>query len=234
METHTQVDGHHIFKHNPDGSTVEATEEEKNLYVYYKKGILAFEFLLFLFFATFGMGAVALVVSEIELGSGWLVGKTSMIIVLVVFSVVGAVLFACYIWFSRKFVYHGDEQWDDLISNNAALVTMWVVEFGLLCRYFTLGDINNNGADLNFRRVLYIVFGIYGVAALVIIVRAISRHMAMEKTIYISQQSWVGQQPLVQAGSGNTVKSYHYMKPVRSVIFFYGCHVDYNPLVYCI
>jgi hypothetical protein len=110
-----------------------------------------------------------------------------MIIVISLFSGIGATLIAVYLYLARQFSIHGDQQIDDLAANVAAWTVMFAVGLGLLIKYFLL---DHATGDSNFRRILFSVITTYGLIGTATIVRAMSRHFVVEKDVHIGLQIW--------------------------------------------
>lgn len=170
-------------------------------YHWYKKGLLILEFLWFAFFVCFGIGAFATTIVEVDIGSGWVIGSSGMIAVISVYTAVGVILSGLYIWVSVGFMRWGDEQLDEFLANLFAILTMFITGMGLLIEYFVifdtekdLGGLDNSNNDLNFRRVIHSIFAVYGIFGLMIIIRCITRHLAVEKVIIVNEA--FGQQSL--------------------------------------
>jgi hypothetical protein len=183
----------HVFSvYDGNGDVVSGiTDDQKDNYYYYKGAVLILEALLFLYFLVFGLGAFATIIAEIELGSGWLIEWTGMVIIISIFAGLGFILIGLYCYFSAQFMKHGDEQFDELLANVMALSTMYLCAFGLLVKFFVLDDTNNTSDDLNFRRLLFTVVACYGIFGLILIIRAIARHLSVEKTVMINYQHWM-------------------------------------------
>lgn len=183
--------GHTFSIYGSTGDLVKQGEKDEiDSYYFYKGSVLAVEFAWFLYFLAFGFGAFATVVVEVDYGSGWLISLVGMYSIIGVFTGVGALLLLLYIFFCVKFMHHGDEQLDELLSNVLAIGTMYFVLLGLLVKFFVFNDTDNDNDDLNFRRLLYTVFTGYGIFGMVIIIKAITRHMTIAKEVMINYQTW--------------------------------------------
>lgn len=169
-----------------DGNTVNASINEKVNYAYYKKRLLIFEMVCFIYLFSFCMGSVVTVYKEVKFGNHW--PFPSWVIQIILWSYIGfgCVFISVYMFYSYKFSKHGNEQKEGALSTMVSVIIVFASVIGLLTRYFYINNVEDPVSGYNFKRTVQTVLYGYALTLMTIIVKSISNHWSIQKTVILN------------------------------------------------